>query len=241
MKRRDTLKTLLVGAAAASAAVSTVGCKTDSSPMSADTAKETAKEGLYGRLPHEIERDEKLRAEIYLNEHELSTIAVLCDIILPATPTAGSATAAEVPEFIEFIVKDMPHHQLPMRGGLMWLDIESNRRFNKEFIAASNAQQIEIVEDIAYPDPEGKKPNMGPGIKFFDLMRNLTLTGYYTTRMGIDDLGFVGNFPNTWDGVPEEILKDHDVAYDPEWLAKCVDQSKREVIAEWDDKGNLLT
>ena len=82
---------------------------------------------------------------------------------------------------------------------------------------------------------------MAPGIKFFELMRNLTLTGYYTTRMGMDDLGFVGNFPNTWDGVPEEVLKDHDVAYDPEWLAKCVDQSKREVIAEWDDQGNLLT
>ena len=241
MKRRDTLKTLLVGTVAAGAAASTIGCKTDGSPMSADTAKETSKEGLYGRLPHEIERDEKLRAEIYLNEHELSTIAVLCDIILPATPTAGTATAAEVPEFIAFIVKDMPYHQLPMRGGLMWLDIESNRRFNKEFIAASNTEQIEIVEDIAYPDPDGKEANMAPGIKFFELMRNLTLTCYYTTRMGMDDRGFVGNFPNTWDGVPEEVLQDHDVAYDPEWLAKCVDQSKREVIAEWDDQGNLLT
>ena len=241
MKRRETLKTLLIGAVGGASAASTIGCKTDVPAGGNDGNKEVANNELYGRLPHEVERDQKLRAEIYLNDHELATIAVLCDIILPASETAGSATEAEVPAFIEFIVKDMPHHQLPMRGGLMWLDIESNRRFNKEFIAASQAQQIEIVEDIAYPDPEGKNPAMAPGIKFFNLMRNLTLTGYYTTRMGFDDLGYVGNFPNTWDGVPEEVLKEHDVSYDPEWIAKCVDQSQREVIAEWDDEGNLLT
>ena len=65
--------------------------------------------------------------------------------------------------------------------------------------------------------------------------------GYYTTRIGFDDLGYVGNRPNIWDGVPEEILADHDVELDPEWAAKCIDQSTRETIAEWDDEGNLLT
>ena len=240
MKRRDSLKTLLVGTVAGVTAASAVGCKTEGNPV-ADANVETKTEGLYGRVPKEVERDKKVRSDIFLNEHELTTIAVLCDIILPATPTAGSATDAKVPEFIEFIVKDMPYHQLPMRGGLMWLNIESNRRFNKEFAAASNAQQIEIVEDIAYPDKDGTKSDLAPGIKFFNLMRNLTLTGYYTTKMGVDDLGYVGNFPNVWDGVPEEILNDHDVEYDPEWVAKCVDQSQREVIAEWDEKGNLLT
>ena len=209
-------------------------------PLEEAAATKSGK-GLYGRLPKEIERDERLRAEIFLNEHELATVAVLCDIILPASPTAGSASDAEVPEFIEFIVKDMPYHQIPMRGGLMWLDAESNKRFNKEFINCSDAEQIEVVDDIAYPDPDGKKPAMGPGINFFNLMRNLTLTGYYTTKVGFDDLGFVGNFPNVWDGVPEEILKDHDVELDEEWAAKCIDQSKREIIAEWDDQGNLLT
>ena len=197
--------------------------------------------GLYGRLPKEIERDKKLLSEVYLNEHELSTIAVLCDIILPATPTAGSAVEAGVPEFIEFIVKDLPYHQLPMRGGLMWLDGEANRRFDKVFAACTDAEQIQIVEDIAYSDEKGEKPEMAPGIKFFNLIRNLTVTGYYTTRMGFDDLGYTGNYANVWDGVPDEVLKDHDVEYDPEWIAKCVDQSKRMVIAEWDDEGNLLT
>lgn len=239
MKRRETLKTLLVGTVAGATLGSTTSCKTD--PSTPDTTSEVPATGLYGRRPKEIERDKEIMSQIYLNEHELSTIAVLCDIILPATPTAGSATEAKVPEFIEFIVKDIPAHQLPMRGGLMWLDTESNRRFNKEFIACTDSEQIEIIDDIAYPDENGEKPEMGPGIKFFNHIRNLTVTGYYTTRMGFDDLGYVGNRPNIWDGVPEEVLADHDVDYDPEWVAKCIDQSTREAIAEWDDEGNLLT
>lgn len=240
MKRRDSLKTLLVGTVAGATLGSTIGCKTDGTTTE-EVINEVANTGLYGRLPEEIARDKKIATEVYLNEHELTTIAVLCDIILPATSDAGSATDAEVPAFIEFIVKDIPSHQLPMRGGLMWLDTESNRRFNKEFIACSNTEQIQIIEDIAYPDEEGKKPEVAPGIKFFNLMRNLTMTGYYTTRMGLDDLGYTGNYANVWDGVPDEVLKDHDVDYDREWLAKCVDQSKRMDIAEWDDAGNLLT
>lgn len=239
MKRRDSLKYLLVGTISGATAGSLSSC--DNQNDTTDVEGIPQNDDLYGRTPEEKLHDERVREAVYLNEHELETIAVLCDIILPATDTAGSATDAEVPEFIEFIVKDLPYHQLPMRGGLMWLDIESNRRFNKEFIAASPEQQIQIVDDIAYPDPDGKKPEMAPGIKFFNLMRNLTLTGYYTTQMGFKDLGYTGNYPNVWDGVPAEVLANYDVDYEEEWLAKCVDQSKREVVAEWDDKGNLLT
>jgi len=78
-------------------------------------------------------------------------------------------------------------------------------------------------------------------IQFFSLMRNLTLTGYYTSKIGIEELGYKGNMPNVWDGVPEDVLEQHGLAYDEEWLAKCVDQSKRGIIAEWDNEGNLLT
>jgi len=202
---------------------------------------EVSSEGLYGRTPAEILRDERLNEEVFFNEAELDAIATLCDIILPATPTAGAATEAKVPEFIEFIVKDLPVHQLPIRGGLMWLNTEANRRYEKIFTALTNEEQLTIIDEIAYPDPEDKFPERAPGIAFFRRMRNLTLTGYYTTRMGFDDLGYQGNFPNVWDGVPAEVLKDHDVDYDPEWLAKCVDQEKRMDIATWDEEGNLLT
>ena len=240
MKRRDSLKALLVGTIGSAAIVSSTGCNNEATKI--DDVSEVAPTGLYGRVPSEIEHDEKVNAKEVLNAHELATIAVLCDIILPATPTAGAATEAEVPAFIDFIVRDLPtYYELPMRGGLMWLDAESNRRFNKEFIACTPEEKIQIIEDIAYPDPDKKKPAMAPGIKFFSTIRNLTMTGYYTTRMGFDDLGVTSNFPNVWDGVPADVLKDHDVDYDPEWLAKCVDQSKRMDVAKWDEEGNLLT
>lgn len=236
MKRRDTLKTLLVGGVAG--ATMATGCKTESKKTDNLQSKIDYD---YGRTPSEKEHDLKVKSEQFFTQHELETIAVLCDIILPASETAGSATDAEVPEFIEFIVKDLPYQQLPLRGGLMWLDGESNRRFNKVFNDCGDTEQIAIIDDIAFPDPDDKKPNMGPGIKFFSDLRNLTLTGYYTTKIGFDDLGYVGNRPNLWDGVPADVLKDHDVEYDPEWLAKCIDHDTREAIAEWDEEGNLLT
>ncbi len=123
----------------------------------------------------------------------------------------------------------------------MWLDAESNKRFGKTFVYCTPEQEIQIIDDIAYPDPENKKPEMTHGRKFFNRIRNLVVTGYYTTKIGFDDLGVTSNFPNVWDGVPAEILAEHDVDYDPEWLKKCVDQSKRTEIAEWDNDGNLLT
>lgn len=236
MKRRDSLKYLLVGSIGATAIGTGTGCKTDNIGEGLSKV-----DGLYGRTPQEIEHDKKLNAEIFLNEHELATIAVLCDIILPATDTAGSATQAGVPEFIAFIVKDIPDLQLPLRGGLMWLNSESMKRFEKQFIDCTAEQEIEIIDDIAYPDPDNKKPLMAHGRKFFNQMRNLVLTGYYTSKMGFEDLGVNSNYANVWDGVPADVLADHDVDYDPEWLAKCVDQEKRMVTAEWDDQGNLIS
>jgi len=200
----------------------------------------TKEQGLpgYGRTTQEKEHDREVLAEIFLNEHELETIAVLCDIILPATADFGSATEAKVPEFIEFIVKDMPYHQLPIRGGLAWLDNHSNAKFNLEFKKLTLEQQHEICDEIAFP---GKtKPEHLVGEKFFTRIRNLTLTGYYTSEMGIKDLGYKGNMPNVWDGVPQSVLDKQSVSYEKEWLAKCIDQTKRGQLAEWDENGNLI-
>jgi len=237
MKRRDSFKALLIGGIAG-ATIPLQGCKTD---VVEKAEAVVSKGSVYGRTPAEKKHDDKVNEEVFLNEGELATVAILCDIILPATPTAGSATEAAVPEFIEFIIKDLPYHQLPMRGGLMWLNGESTKRFNKSFADCSSEEQISIVDDIAYPDPDNKKPEMGPGISFFNRLRNLTMTGYYTTKMGIDDLGYVGNRPNLWDGVPQEVLDKHGLSYPKEWMPKFVNHDTRDVQAEWDEKGNLIT
>lgn len=235
MKRRDSLKSLLVGSVAGGLLVT--GC----APDKAETAEPAAAESLpgYGRTEPEKLHDQKILTEVFLNEHELETIAALCDLILPATAMIGGALEAEVPAFIEFIVKDMPNHQLPIRGGLAWLDNHSLKVHNLEFKKITLDQQKAICDQLAYP---GKTtPEMMPGEKLFTRMRNLTLTGYYTSKLGIEDLGYKGNVANTWDGVPQEILDEQGLAYEPEWLAKCIQPSQRSTVAEWDADGNLLS
>jgi hypothetical protein len=235
MKRRETIKSMLVGSIAGPLFIA--GCQ----PQHEDEktkGKETTI-GVYGRTAKEKEHDARVAASTFLTEHELATIAVLCDLILPATATAGSAKDAGVPEFIDFIVKDITAHQVPIRGGLMWLDHQSRVRFDSVFMMGSAEDQKKLLDEIAYPD--GVAPEFAQGAEFFSLMRNLVLTGYYTTRIGIDDLGYKGNVANIWDGVPEDVLAKHGMSYDPEWLKKCVDQEKRAVLAKWDEEGNLLS
>ncbi len=233
MNRRDTIKSILLGSVATGLAVH--GC----TPKTDEVAQEVKDLPFYGRTPEEKEHDKKVFDAEFLNEHELTTIAVLCDIILPASDSFGSATDAKVQDFIEFIIKDLPDHQTPIRGGLMWLDNFSNKTYGKEFNTCSNKDQLAICDQIAYPHETVEA--MKQGEKFFTRMRNLTLTGYYTTKMGIEDLGYKGNTPNVWDGVPEDVLKQHGLSYDPVWLSKCIDQNKRGDMAKWDEQGNLIS
>jgi hypothetical protein len=146
----------------------------------------------------------------------MKTIGILADIIIPKDEKSGSATDAKVPEFIEFIVKDMPRHQVPMRGGLKWLDLQCLKRFNSDFASCSQAQQIEMVDEIAYP--EKAKPEMTAGVSFFNLMRDLTATGFFTSEIGIKDLDYQGNKPNQWDGVPQDVLDQYGLKYDARTL-----------------------
>lgn len=233
MNRRDTIKSILLGSVAAGLVVN--GCAPDVKDVKAATADLP----FYGRTPEEKEHDRDVMSSEFLNEHELTTIAVLCDIILPASDSFGSATDAKVQDFIEFIVKDLPDHQTPVRGGLMWLDNFARKSYDKDFVSCTNEQQLAICDQIAYP--QEVEPNLKQGAQFFTRMRNLTLTGYYTTKMGIDDLGYKGNTPNVWDGVPQDVLDELGMSYDPAWLAKCVNQETRGDIAKWDDEGNLIS
>ena len=201
MNRRESLRAL--GLTTISTALLLDACK----PGADKTAKgidNTNAEANAGLQEFEIERLKKLNSEKFFTEHEMSTITLLADIIIPKDAVSGSASDAKVPEFIEFIVKDMPDHQLPMRGGLKWLDLQCFTRYNNAFKSCTAAQQIEIVTTIAYPNKA--KPEMQQGVVFFNRMRNLTASGFYTSQMGIKDIGYVGNAPNKWEGVPADVL-----------------------------------
>lgn len=238
MDRRSSLRNILLGSVAGGLAVH--GCTTREAAEAAEQLIPETGFG-YGRLPEEVEVLEKLNSETFLNPHELQTIEVLSELILPPNEEFGGPIQAGVPEFIEFMAKDYPDFQTTLRGGLMWLDHKSNTEFGSEFKSTAVEQQKELLDAIAFYDPKVPMDEQSLEIQFFNLVRNLTVCGYYTSKAGIADLGYKGNMPNVWDGVPQEVLDKHGLAYEPEWLAKCVDQSQRGVIAQWDEDGNLLT
>lgn len=233
MDRRESMKSMLLGTLAGGLVI---GCQPEDKTA---TVIPDSDDSNYGRTDEEKALDKALMDEQFFTEGELGTIAILCDLILPASENFGSASEAEVPAFIEFIAKDISSYKTPLRGGLMWLNSRANKKFEKLFADCSEAQQKQLLDEIAYPDDAA--PEVAQGVSFFSLMRNLTLTGYYTTKMGLDDLGYQGNRPGIWDGVPEDVLKEHGMEYEQEWLAKCVNQETRDVMAEWDNDGNLIT
>ncbi len=187
--------------------------KTGTTPPPASTLS-------YDRTEEEVVRERKLASETFFDEHEMKTITVLSDIIIPKDEKSGSASDAGVPAFIEFMAKDRPEHQLPLRGGIKWLDLQCLRRFNTDFVSCSEQQRIEIVDAIAFP--QKAKPEMAQGVAFFNRMRDLTACGFFTSKIGIDDLGYVGNRPNQWNGVPQDVLDQYGLAYDERTLEICL-------------------
>ena len=236
MDRRQSLKTLFLGTAGGAAALA--GCRTETNADALAAAQPQA-DYFYGRTPQEKARDERIQSETFFREHELETLTVLADLILPASEFGG-IREAKVPEFIEFMAKDMPAFQLPLRGGVMALDHRARERYGRRFVELDFADQKPLLDDMAFYDAEVPEAEQPQAVQFFDLVRGLTMTGYWTSPVGIEDLGYKGNGANLWDGVPQEVLDKHGVAYDEEWLAKCIDHDTRETIAEWDDEGNLI-
>lgn len=213
MNRRETLKALTIGTI--STEVLLKACKPNDQNVADNNQK-----GEPDRPQNEIDRNAALEKEKFFTPHEMATITVLADIIIPKDEKSGSASDAKVPDFIEFIVKDIPDHQLPMRGGLRWLDLQMLNRHGNTFRDCSSDQQLAIVTEIAYP--QKAKPEMAQGVAFFNRMRNLTATGFFTSKMGMDDLGYVGNRPNQWNGVPDDVLKQYGLSYTEKELRESV-------------------
>ena len=203
MNRRESLKAL--GITSLSAAVLVEACKDKTNSKETVTSGSATNDANIDRLPNEIERDKALEKDKFFTSAELATITVLADIIIPKDEKSGSASDAGVPAFIEFIVKDMPDHQVPMRGGLRWLDITCLKRYEKSFVDCSKEQQLQLIDEIAYPSLA--KPDMQQGVTFFSRMRSLTASGFFSSKMGMEDLGYVGNRPNKWEGVPADDIK----------------------------------
>ena len=150
----------------------------------------------------------------FFTAHEYATVGVLADLIIPKDERSGSATDAGVPAFMDFMMTDEPRRQTAMRGGLALIDQLCERRFdNKPFVACTDAQRRLLLDDLAFP--ARAKRELSHAVAFFTSFRDLTATGFWTTRMGIDDLQYQGNvFVQEWEGCPEDALKKLGVTYE---------------------------
>ena len=169
MKRRDVLKLLLAAPA--------VGFSwTEAEAWQAGTAAQTARAAATAKpfVPK------------FFTAAEFKLVRTLADIIIPKDERSGSASDAGVPEFMDFMMLDQPERQVAMRGGLAWLDVECQQRFDKVFLASTEAERTAVLDDIAWPAKA--RPELAHGVAFFNSFRDLTASGFWTTRMGIDDL-----------------------------------------------------
>ena len=159
----------------------------------------------------------------FFTPHEWATVRVLVDLIIPKDERSGSATDAAVPEFMDFVMlapavtgeADRGRRQTAMRGGLRWLDAECRRRFDKTFVGCTAGERTEVLDAIAWPERAKSNPAISQGVAFFSSFRDLTASGFWSSKMGVEDLKYMGNvaYPN-WDGCPPEALSHLGLATD---------------------------
>ncbi|MCC7010254.1 MAG: gluconate 2-dehydrogenase subunit 3 family protein [Acidobacteria bacterium] len=152
-------------------------------------------------------------ARKFFTAHEYATVTVLSNLIIPKDARSGSASDAGVPEFIDFIVSDQPARQTAARGGLRWLDAECTARFDRRFTDCTDVQRRQVLDDIAWP--RRARPELSQGVAFFTAMRDLVATGFWSSRVGVADIGYQGNRPVAeWTGAPADVLSRLGVAYE---------------------------
>lgn len=223
MGRREALKALAVSAVAvplagATPAVARALPVVETAPVAAgeaDPATFVDPQGMPLAGPRGTPSDPdllhpKVTWKMKLTAGELATLTALCDMIIPADAKSPSASAVGVPAYInEYVSAPSEWYQkalVQVRGGLAWLNTESNKRFGKTFARLSMGQKTAICDDICH-EPRAKDEHKAAA-RFFDRVRDLTAEGFYTTDAGMKDLGYVGNVPLAkFDGPPPEVLK----------------------------------
>ena len=179
ISRRDVLKNLAVGAAGGSV-------------LQMIPAEEAA-------LVHQMVHNEKAASAAgkykpkYFLPHQYETLATLCDTIIPKDEKSGGAVEAGAPEFIDLLCSENEEFQLQIGGGLNWLDNACEDRYERTFLESAPAQKKEILDLIAYRQNAKSDPSLTQGIAFFARLRQMTCDAFYTSKIGIEDLQYVGN------------------------------------------------
>lgn len=179
LSRRDILRNIAVGAAG--------GSVLQMIPAQA------------AELAHDLIQKEKASSPAgkykpkYFSPHQYQTLLVLCDTIIPKDETSGGAVEAGAPEFIDLLTSENEEYQGIFGGGLMWLDNFCIDRYEHVFLECTVAQQKETLDLIAYRKNAKTSPELSQGVAFFSKLRNMTCDGFYTSKIGIEDLKYIGN------------------------------------------------
>ena len=198
---RRTALELLGSAPAAAAAIAWTQSDAEAAYAQAQTARRQASERGAAYQPK------------FFTKHEYATIVVLVDLIIPKDERSGSATDAGVPEFMDFIMIDQPARQTAMRGGLALLDRLCEQRFDKQFVDCTDDERRQVLDAIAYPAKAS--PALAHAVAFFSSFRDLTATGFWSSKTGIEDLQYLGNrYVAEWKGCPPEALAKLGVKYE---------------------------
>jgi hypothetical protein len=193
MNRRSVLQ--LLGAAPVAAGFTWTEAEAAQAATSAQTARKPAAGAAKGAYKPK-----------FFSAHEWATVHVLVDLIIPKDDRSGSATDAGVPEFMDFMMADQANRQTAMRGGLAWIDRQCEDRYQKRFVDCTPEQRAALLDDIAWP--QKAKPEFSHGVAFFNSFRDLTASGFWSSKMGVEDLKYLGNvMVPDWNGCPPEALK----------------------------------
>ena len=137
-------------------------------------------------------------------EHAYLPLEKLADFIVPADDHSGSATEAGCPAFIDLLASQNPEMSEIYTGGISWLDRAMRQRYERDFLSADAKQQRAMLDLIAYRKNESSE--LGPGITFFDWTRRMVVDAFYTSPMGVKDVGYMGNTAVAKFEVPPEVL-----------------------------------
>jgi gluconate 2-dehydrogenase gamma chain len=129
----------------------------------------------------------------FFSAHQYKTLQALCDAVIPADDEFGGALEAGAPQFIDLLTSENAEYQLKLGGGMMWLDSFCSDRFGLSYVGSSAEQRKQVLDAIAYRKNAAADPNLRQGAAFFSLLRNLTADGFFTSKIGIQYLGYIGN------------------------------------------------
>jgi gluconate 2-dehydrogenase gamma chain len=148
-------------------------------------------------LAHEMIRSEKAGSGTYSPKffptHQYQTLVLLCDMIIPKDELSGGAVEAGAPEFIDLLSSENEHYQAILGGGLMWLDNFCADRYQHTFLECTPEQRKEVLDLIAFRKNAKSNATLSQGVAFFAKLRSMTCDGFYTSKIGIEDLKYIGN------------------------------------------------